>query len=88
MNEEQLTSAIREVLLKHWDPCGVGDNEALRGEYDSYIPDLASLIANREPRERLLQLLTTFESDLGISMPESVHETTIEALPGLNTGDS
>ena len=29
--------AVREVLLRDWDPLGVGDNPSLSDEYDRYV---------------------------------------------------
>lgn len=48
-NEEQLSSAIREIPFKHWDPIGFGEHPP-NDEYDRYIPPLVELVYSRRPR--------------------------------------
>jgi hypothetical protein len=44
-NKIELSNKIRTVLLRDWDPLGIGDNPNLRDEYDSYIPQLARILS-------------------------------------------
>ena len=40
---KSLASRIRKVLLRDWDPCGVGENPNLADEYDRYVEWLAEM---------------------------------------------
>ncbi len=82
MNEEQLSSAIREILFKHWDPIGLGEHLP-RDEYDRYIPPLADLVYSSAPREQLHETLKSFEAYFGIQIPDENTTNTVEALQRL-----
>jgi hypothetical protein len=87
MNEDPLTSAIRDVLFKHWDPIGFG--ELLPSdEYDRYIPPLADLIYNGAAGEPLYQTLKSFDAYFGIQTPEEKIKNTVEALQRLYSKNS
>ena len=86
MSHTELTLAVREVLLNDWDPCGVGNNEALKDEYDDYLPRIVGLIEGNCPAESINQLLVEFEGGLGVEMPESQRKHTVQALMALSTG--
>jgi hypothetical protein len=44
MDDPKRTQDIRTILLKDWDPLGVGDNPNLANEYDDYIPGILRLL--------------------------------------------
>lgn len=39
-----LINQIRAILRDKWDPVGVGDNPALRDEYDAYLAYIARML--------------------------------------------
>ena len=82
MNEEQISSAMREILFKHWDPIGLGAHLP-RDEYDRYIPPLIALLYSRAPRERFHETLKSFEVYFGITIPDENTRNTVEALQRL-----
>jgi len=38
-------NAIHEMLMREWNPIGVGDEPRAQNEYDSYIPSIYRLIS-------------------------------------------
>jgi len=44
MHDADKAKQVRTVLLKEWDPLGVGDNPNLADEYDAYIPGILHLL--------------------------------------------
>jgi hypothetical protein len=49
--------AIRQVLLRDWDPIGVGDIPEAQDEYDSYIGQIYGMLIRRQPRQKLVDFL-------------------------------
>lgn len=80
MNNEEITSKVREILLTDWDPCGVGENDALTGEYDEYLPAIVALVKQQSSSLELDQTLAEFESELGIALPEQHRERVVQNL--------
>jgi hypothetical protein len=48
---------IRRVLLKTWDPVGVGDNPNAQDEYDGYIGKIYELLVADGPDSDLIDFL-------------------------------
>ena len=64
MDECSLLGLVREVLLKEWDPLGVGDNPMLSDEYDLYVHDLVRILHGPSPTTvALARYLANVESD-------------------------
>jgi hypothetical protein len=63
MNQtDSVTAAIRDVLVRDWDPIGVMDDpEWPRDEYDSYIEDLLGFLARGESAEFIARHLCFIE---------------------------
>ncbi|MBL8864808.1 MAG: hypothetical protein KF873_18315 [Gemmataceae bacterium] len=58
-----LQAAIREVLLKEWDPIGVADIPEAADEYDSYIGEIQAILIRREPAYKLVDFLWWAETE-------------------------
>jgi hypothetical protein len=56
-------AAIREVLLREWDPIGVGDIPEAADQYDSYISQVHRLLIRREPLYKMVDFLWWVETD-------------------------
>ncbi len=80
MKNDKITSMVREILLRDWDPCGVGNNEALKDEYEEYLPSISALVAQRPPSSVLSETLLGFEQGLGVTLPEQRRERAVRAL--------
>jgi hypothetical protein len=60
---KRYNNAIRDILLKEWDPIGVKDVPEAQDEYDSYIPGVCKLLFNRESSKNIFQYLWKIETD-------------------------
>jgi hypothetical protein len=56
-------AAIREVLMREWDPIGVADIPEAADEYDSYIGQVHGLLVRREPPYKLVDFLWWAETE-------------------------
>jgi len=54
--------AIREILLRDWDPIGVGDVPEAQDEYDSYISGIYGRLIHRIPEQELFDHLWEIET--------------------------
>ena len=61
MNNDNLASRVRMILLRDWDPLIVGDNPNLSDEYDDLIPSIVSLLKNHCTPEQLERHLMVIE---------------------------
>ena len=62
-SDDPLFSAIREMLIREWDPIGIGTNEQCVDEYDSYVSTVCQMLRQGVDEYRLTRLLTRFQSD-------------------------
>ena len=56
-------AAIREVLMREWDPIGVADIPEAADEYDSYIGEVYGLLVRREPLRKMIDFLWWVETE-------------------------
>lgn len=56
-------AAIREVLMREWDPIGVARIPEAADEYDSYISQVHGLLIRREPLYKLIDFLWWVETE-------------------------
>ena len=54
--------AIREILLRDWDPIEVGDVAEAQDEYDSYIPGIYGRLIHRISEQELFDHLWQIET--------------------------
>ena len=84
MDNPEIIRAVREILLRDWDPCGVGGNSALTGEYDEYLPRIVPLVTQRSSSSVVNQALIEIEEELGVSLPKQQRERAVQALLAIN----
>ena len=60
---EPIRDRIREILMTDWDPTNASRSEAARGEYDSYIDPLWSLIASGADEQAIVAFLRDRERE-------------------------
>jgi hypothetical protein len=69
---KQIQADIRQVLLRDWDPIGVGDLPEAQDEYDSYVGQVYGLLASGASDAALVDRLQQIEVvNMGLSRPES-----------------
>jgi hypothetical protein len=60
--------AIHDVLIREWDPIGVGYEPNAQDEYDSYIPTIYRLISEGADDMKIAEHLEQIETDsIGLS---------------------
>jgi hypothetical protein len=59
----QIEGAIREILLRRWDPIGVAEEPAAQDEYDGYIGGIYRLIASGAGSAAIAEHLAAIERD-------------------------
>ncbi len=57
----QIEGAIREILVRRWDPLGVGQEPAAPDEYDGYIGGVYRLIASGASADEIAEHLADIE---------------------------
>lgn len=56
-------AAIRDVLLREWDPIGVAGIPEAADEYDSYISQVHGLLLRQKPLHELIDFLWWAETE-------------------------
>jgi len=67
---KEISKAIRDILLKYWDPIGIyksGPDD----EYDSYIWPIFKLLRNGAGINEITEYLYNLEKDIVGSFPEN-----------------
>lgn len=85
-SEDPLFTAVREVLLRDWDPIGIKTNEECIGEYDLYVTKVCRLLQLGVDEYRLTKQLTRFQSgSMGLTVvDEDLNRRVAKKLIGLN----
>jgi len=79
-------NAIREILLRAWDPIGVGDVAEAQDEYDTYIPGIYGRLIHRIPEQELFDHLWQIETQqMGLAGDRSKTQQAVRKLLLLNT---
>ncbi|KAA1010904.1 hypothetical protein FVF58_18835 [Paraburkholderia panacisoli] len=58
-----LQDAVKEVLLRDWDPIGIGGEGAAKEEYDVYVTKICVLIAQRQSVDEVIKYLLWAETE-------------------------
>ncbi len=65
-NTDELRKRVDEILYYVWDPIGVSDEPAARGEYENYVPAVVKLIEENETKEPIsLYLAEIMTNEMG-----------------------
>jgi|SRR5437773_9775711 len=59
----EIQRSIAEVLLRNWDPIGVGDVPQAQDEYDAYVGGVYSLLASGATARQVAEHLARVEAD-------------------------
>lgn len=60
---QELHLKIKEILLKSWDPIGIGKIPEGNNEYDTYIPHLSRMIISGESVSAIYDYLIWLEGE-------------------------
>jgi hypothetical protein len=56
-------NAIKNILLKQWDPIGISGIPEASDEYDSYISEIYKMLINRSPKQDIFDYLWMLETE-------------------------
>src|SRR5664279_1719167 len=78
--------AIREILLRDWDPIGIADIPEAQDEYDSYIPGIYGRLIRHISEQELFDHLWQIETEhMGLFGNRGKTQQITEKLLSLNT---
>lgn len=83
MNKEKLRELERridEVLFYVWDPIGVSDTPAARGEYSSYTMTILKSVLDEDIKEIAVQLGKIESTSMGLATNETKNLEIAELL--------
>ena len=81
--EPSLADQIRAILLRDWDPVGIGGNTNLAGEYDEFISPIAKALLSASGENELLGLLREFETYMHAPIEDADRQRAARALADL-----
>lgn len=58
---DKLVAEVDRILWEDWDPIGVNDEPAARGEYSSYVPGVVRLVREGADEAQIARHLQTIE---------------------------
>lgn len=61
---QQRHLAIRDVILKEWDPIGVAHFPEAQNEYDGYVAEVDALVVRRASQAEIFAHLCKMETDI------------------------
>jgi hypothetical protein len=77
--------AIREILLRAWDPIGIGDIAGAQDEYDTYIPGIYGRLIHRISEQKLFDHLWQIEIEqMGLAGDRGKTQQAVKTLILLN----
>ena len=78
--------AIREILLRDWDPIGVSDVPEAQDEYDSYIPGIYARLIRGVSQQDVFDHLWQIETrNMGLAANHSKTEAVARKLIALSS---
>ena len=70
----EVMQAIRDALMRHWDPIGVADVPEAADEYDSYIAQVYRILAGTRSADELIEFLYRTETQaMGLNAGSCEH---------------
>jgi hypothetical protein len=84
-----MTAAVREILLREWDPIGVENAPLAQDEYDSYIPVICRMIIEKRGISELADHLSELTTvNMGLTTNDDACKKVAESLVKLaDAGD-
>jgi hypothetical protein len=71
---------LRQILMRDWDPIGVGDQPLGQDEYDGYIGRIAAALRQGSPATDIAAMLTSATDGMGLPPDPARDQRVAEAL--------
>ena len=78
--DASLLHAIHKILLKDWDPLGIGSRPAMRDEYDEFLPKIFMLIKSEVSESEIFEYLWRLETVVMEKRGNKAHTARIASL--------
>jgi hypothetical protein len=75
---------VREVLLRDWDPLGVGSNPELADEYETWLPRIMRAVEEGRSEREIAEILRDCERELEVGSAKT--ELAASKLAQLHAG--
>jgi hypothetical protein len=62
-HSQVLRDTVKEILLREWDPIGIGGEDAAKDEYDAYVTGICACTAQRQSIEEVIKYLLWGEAE-------------------------
>lgn len=62
-SSQERRRAIREILLREWDPVGVSEFAGAQDEYDGYVDEVSELLNEKASAARIFDWLWAIETE-------------------------
>lgn len=80
-NRDRLMEAVREILLREWDPIGVAQNPDCSNEYDRYVRTVCRYLDEGIDEFKLTAYLSQVQTvEMGLSSIDEVRNKAIARL--------
>jgi hypothetical protein len=73
---------LREILMREWDPIGIGDEPLAQDEYDGYIGRIAAALGHGSPATDIAAMLTSATDGMGLQPDVARDQRVAGALGG------
>ncbi|PZQ45490.1 MAG: hypothetical protein DI551_07160 [Micavibrio aeruginosavorus] len=67
VGEPNLYTRVGEVIHYIWDPIGISEAPGARDEYDTYLPDIMSILSTKPPEALVKYLSWIVTERMGLS---------------------
>jgi hypothetical protein len=84
-HQAELVDRVRAILLRYWDPLDIGENAALRDEYDGFLSSVVKLLREGSSSAAFVAALQDIEVELGCTVSPEKRAATVEKL--IDLGD-
>lgn len=83
LSEEIFTAAVKTILLRDWDPIGVGDIPEAQDEYDVYVLEVCEMLRAGRGEELYSYLSRVEEERMGLLCQKSLTQNVARKLMSL-----
>ena len=81
VNSQRLLEAVREILLREWDPIGVAHNPDCSNEYDRYARTISRYLSDGIDGYKLTAYLSQVQTvEMGLSSVDKERDKAIARL--------
>lgn len=85
MDSKMLHQTVKSILLKDWDPIGIGEFEEAHDEYDAYIAPVCTMIIEGKSDCEIYNYLRSVVDAMCLEGDEEAEQAVAEKLAALHS---